>query len=611
MFRALNRLCLANTSPTTTPYLKKLSSFPLIMSVSSGAEGAAAAAQVVVVRHVEGEERFTFSFLLKRPDLKIEKQFNMSRPLNEPSSQFLERLNANVDKVFQKKNKQKRRKQDEEEAKAPDHATFTGAEFGDHEIKDVLFGAASKDITMEVLGQKFSIDFNPPLVTELKLQDQIMAGFMVYPYKISLQFADLDSSTFEWFVNDQKAQKVDLSKAIWVKKGRGFSFVPSTEDIDKHIKVVCSPMSSEGRTGIKSEVISKSPVAAGPGTCPFENRHAFTKDLTGPGEIRMVTYNLLADLYADSDFSRTVLHPQCPPYALEIDYRKQLFVKEILGYNADVVCLQEVDRKVFEGDLKPVMSANGMEGKFCVKGGQVAEGLATFWRKSKFSMECSRRVVLSESLENNPAMNDIKEKTSAKAELWESIVARPTALQIVTLRSAEDPGKVVILGTTHLYFKPDADHIRLIQVAICAKELEEEMSRVKGSDPEAEVGVFLSGDFNSTPPFGVLQFMRSRHIDSDHADWRSCPGEEVEGLRIEHRLGHMDTACGTPKYTNFTTGFADCLDYIFYPTEVFSVKEVIPFPSEEELKMHTAIPNVVFPSDHIACVVDLKWKEAR
>ena len=38
---------------------------------------------------------------------------------------------------------------------------------------------------------------------------------------------------------------------------------------------------------------------------------------------RFVTYNLLADLYADSDYSRTVLHPQCPPYALDMDYRKQ------------------------------------------------------------------------------------------------------------------------------------------------------------------------------------------------------------------------------------------------------------------------------------------------
>jgi len=46
---------------------------------------------------------------------------------------------------------------------------------------------------------------------------------------------------------------------------------------------------------------------------------------------RVVSYNILADLYADSEVSRTQLFPYCPPYALSIDYRKQLFLKELLG----------------------------------------------------------------------------------------------------------------------------------------------------------------------------------------------------------------------------------------------------------------------------------------
>lgn len=46
---------------------------------------------------------------------------------------------------------------------------------------------------------------------------------------------------------------------------------------------------------------------------------------------RCVSYNILADLYCDSDYTRTVLHPYCPAYALHIDYRKQLIVKELLG----------------------------------------------------------------------------------------------------------------------------------------------------------------------------------------------------------------------------------------------------------------------------------------
>lgn len=44
-----------------------------------------------------------------------------------------------------------------------------------------------------------------------------------------------------------------------------------------------------------------------------------------------MSYNILADTYADSDFSKDVLYPYCPQYALDMDYRKQLILKEIIG----------------------------------------------------------------------------------------------------------------------------------------------------------------------------------------------------------------------------------------------------------------------------------------
>lgn len=44
-----------------------------------------------------------------------------------------------------------------------------------------------------------------------------------------------------------------------------------------------------------------------------------------------MSYNLLADAYAASDYSRETLFNYCPVYALDIDYRKALFIKEILG----------------------------------------------------------------------------------------------------------------------------------------------------------------------------------------------------------------------------------------------------------------------------------------
>ena len=106
----------------------------------------------------------------------------------------------------------------------------------------------------------------------------------------------------------------------------GFFYMTSNEDINRYIKLEITPKIGD-RIGLKHEIISKNSIGAGPGHCPFEDRHAFTSEKLGPKEFRVVTYNLLADLYADSEFSRTVLHPQCPAYALDIAYRKSLFIK--------------------------------------------------------------------------------------------------------------------------------------------------------------------------------------------------------------------------------------------------------------------------------------------
>lgn len=51
----------------------------------------------------------------------------------------------------------------------------------------------------------------------------------------------------------------------------------------------------------------------------------------GKFSFRVISYNILADTYADSDFSKDVLYPYCPQYALDMDYRKQLILKEIIG----------------------------------------------------------------------------------------------------------------------------------------------------------------------------------------------------------------------------------------------------------------------------------------
>ena len=56
----------------------------------------------------------------------------------------------------------------------------------------------------------------------------------------------------------------------------------------------------------------------------------------------------------------------------------------LLGYNADIVCLQEVDQKFYIGSLSGIMESQGYGGLFNSKPGEVAEGTATFYKKDRF-----------------------------------------------------------------------------------------------------------------------------------------------------------------------------------------------------------------------------------
>ena len=69
----------------------------------------------------------------------------------------------------------------------------------------------------------------------------------------------------------------------------------------------------------------------------------------------------------------------------------------------------------------------------------------------------------------------------------------------------------------------------------------------------------------------------------------------------------LTSACGTPTYTNYVTSFQGCLDYIYIDADQLKTTRVIPLPSHEEVTRFTALPNPVFPSDHLALVCDLTW----
>lgn len=50
--------------------------------------------------------------------------------------------------------------------------------------------------------------------------------------------------------------------------------------------------------------------------------------------------------------------------------------------------------------------------------------------------------------------------------LRERLLDRSTVASATILQSNDNPNEILLVGNTHLYFHPDADHIRLIQGGI-------------------------------------------------------------------------------------------------------------------------------------------------
>lgn len=458
---------------------------------------------------------------------------------------------------------------------------------------------------MIIEDQTYFVNYNSPWIKLVALPSSILAGSYVYPSKLELDFADRHSTQFQWYRGKMpKSNREDQIE--WEEIGTGFSFIVRTEDIGYRIKLKIIPKTTDGkRTGPAVEAIAKNEVEAGPGYCPFECRHLFTEKRLQGNDLRVCTYNILADYYADTEDGRTKLFSYCPQYAIDIEYRKQLILKELVGYNADILCLQEVDFKVFDLDLIPFLGEQCLMHGVHNKKGTTPEGLATFFRTERFELIENYGLNVGEIAKTHTACQELFGKLQYNQQLVTRFTDRSTTLQIAFLRLKEHPGKYIAVANTHLYFHPDADHIRLLQIGFSMLLVEDFVKKFKEQYSTNDVSLLFCGDFNSVPECGIFKLMTERFVPKTFIDWSSKQEEAVSGVDLKQPFS-MNSACGTNIKTNFTPGFKECIDYIFYQTDKFSVTKIIEMPSEEDLEAHIAIPSVSFPSDHVAILAEFQ-----
>lgn len=238
-----------------------------------------------------------------------------------------------------------------------------------------------------------------------------------------------------------------------------------------------------------------------------------------PPDITVVSFNVLADLYVARCMDGAMFG-HCAPTHLNPNYRQRLVLDELLRYSGDILCLQEVEWWSFEHYLEPHLRAFGFRGRHDAKHGQSVEGCATFYRTTVFSEVCCERVSMRNAARDSEYADLFDPYLDAKETA--AVFRRITTCAQFTLLASKcikpgQPARHVLVINTHLFYHPDAPHVRNVTVAVLLRAAQRILAKFS---PFASV--VMCGDFNSYPDTGVVEYLLTGRLGAAHRDWNAA-----------------------------------------------------------------------------------------
>ncbi|XP_018804157.1 PREDICTED: uncharacterized protein LOC108978367 isoform X1 [Bactrocera latifrons] len=332
---------------------------------------------------------------------------------------------------------------------------------------------------------------------------------------------------------------------------------------------------------------------------------------TLPNHIRVLQWNILSQTLGQNNDGFV----RCPEEALTWENRKFLIVQEILQYNPDIICLQEVDHFKF---LQTILGTQNYEGIFFPKPDSPClyieenngpDGCAIFFRRDKF---------------------ELKNFDTRILEVWR---VQSNQVAIVVNLVVKSTGKEFCVCTTHLKARHGSLLSKLRNEQ--GRDLLHFVKQFSGEKP-----VLICGDFNAEPTEPVyatvlsgkqLQ-LASAYADikaerdecnndsaekhkantdsSDDAQTQSVEEEETDAEHVELCDDKvMKSIQCEPPYTTWKIreDGEEChtIDYVFYTPEQFKVRNCLEFPRDDEVGKNRT-PSFQYPSDHFSLVCDFE-----
>ena len=322
-----------------------------------------------------------------------------------------------------------------------------------------------------------------------------------------------------------------------------------------------------------------------------------------------------------------------------------LILRDIEIQDADIVCLQEVDRESFQAFFQLELANKGYKGIFYPKSraktmaeaeAKLVDGCAIFYKNKKYI--CLDKMVVDFG---STAIN--RQDMKGEHDIFNRVMPRDN-ISVVAFLENRVTGARFMVGNAHIYWDPTYADVKVVQVAILmeaiAKKAEEWSNRPACVDkspfrfseedgaPEngresivefgpsleydsgSQIPLILCGDFNSDHESGVHELITQGELSGTHKDLssRSYGKFTRDGMYHPFKLKSAYGAIGELNFTNYTPNFTGVLDYIWYSYNAMEVEGLLGDVDEQYLRCVPGFPNEHFPSDHLALKAEFGLK---
>lgn len=310
----------------------------------------------------------------------------------------------------------------------------------------------------------------------------------------------------------------------------------------------------------------------------------------------LLSYNTLCQHYATPKMYRYT-----PSWALSWEYRRKKLKEQILKFNVDIICLQEVEAKTFEDFWQPLLDKHGYTGIFYsktraktmqTKDSKKVDGCCIFFKTSKFKLTHKDVMDFSGAW--------MKHKKFQRTEDYLNRAMNKDNVAIYLKLQHIQSGESVWVVTTHLHWDPKFNDVKTFQVGVLLDHLE---SLLKEHNPKQDVKkshVLICGDLNSYLNSAVYELLSTGHVQH-HFDGKDRDFGYMSEKNFSHNLALQSSynCIGELPFTNFTPSFTDVIDYIWFSSQSLRVRGLLGEVDQDYISNFIGFPNDKFPSDHI------------